>query len=105
MSRVCRRNVALLISPTQPMGSDASQNRLEVCSVISCLLLLAACSRPIKTDPDVRELLSQMASLCAAYDNAATIARMDTATGVQGEWHQQADAMCDRVAIPDTLQP
>jgi hypothetical protein len=69
------------------------------------LLLLAACSRPAKPDPDVRELLSQMASLCAAYDNAATIARMDTTAGVQGEWHQQADAMCDRVAIPDTLQP
>jgi hypothetical protein len=31
--------------------------------VVSCLLLLATCSRPVKTDPDVRELLSQMASL------------------------------------------
>ncbi len=69
------------------------------------LLLLAACSRPAKPDPDVRELLSQMASLCAAYDNAATIARMDTATGVQGEWHQQADALCEQMEVPDTLQP
>jgi hypothetical protein len=59
----------------------------------------------VKPDPDVRELLSQMASLCAAYDNAATIARMDTVTGVQGEWHQQADALCANVAVPDTLQP
>ncbi len=88
------------------MGSDASQSRSEVCLVISCLLLLAACSRPVKPDPDVRELLSQMASLCAAYDNSATVARMDTATEeTLREWHQQADAMCDRVAIPDTLQP
>ncbi len=27
------------------------------------------------------------------------------ATAVQGEWHQQADALCANVAVPDTLQP
>ncbi len=70
------------------------------------LLLLVACNaRPRQPDPDVRELLSQMASLCAAYDNAATIARMDTATGVQGEWHQQADALCEQMEVPETPQP
>jgi hypothetical protein len=74
--------------------------------VISCLLLLAACSRPVKPDPDVRELLGQMAALCSAYDNAAVIARMDTATEeTLREWHQQADAMCANVAVPDTLHP
>jgi hypothetical protein len=54
----------------------------------------------------MRELLNQMATVCAAYDNAAVIARMDTATEAElQEAHNQADALCDRMAIPDTLQP
>ncbi|CAN5670343.1 hypothetical protein BH23GEM5_BH23GEM5_21780 [soil metagenome] len=75
------------------------------CRRLLPLLFLAACSpRPGQPGPDVLELLAQLSSLCAGYDNAATIARMDTATGVQGEWHQQADAFCVNAAIPDTLQ-
>lgn len=69
------------------------------------LLILVACSRPVKPDPDVRELLHQLANVCAAYDHSALVARVDTVTGVQGEWHQQANALCDGVAEPDALQP
>lgn len=70
------------------------------------LLLLAACSRPAKPDPTVRDLLHQLANVCAAYDNAVAIAQMDTVTVEPlREWHSQADALCSGVAVPDTLVP
>lgn len=53
----------------------------------------------------MRELLGQMAALCFAYDNAAIIGRMDTVSEKSlWERHQQADAVCSNLAVPDTLQ-
>lgn len=47
-----------------------------------------------------------MAALCVAYDNAAVLARMDTvAEASLREGHKQADTLCERMAVPDTLQP
>jgi hypothetical protein len=71
------------------------------------LLLLVACNAPPRQpEPGVRELLGQIAAMCVAYDNASVMARMDTVTEASlRESHKQADALCDGVAVPDTLQP
>ncbi len=48
---------------------------------------------------------SQLAAVCSAYQHSAQLAQVDTVTGVQGEWHQQAGVLCDGVAEPEAIEP